>query len=378
MLHNHVSYPLSENDLKMIKSVPEGGNWKNIPLSIPSKRLEQIRKSGGRTTLYGRLSYNKPSYTITTYFNRPGNGTYIHPKSNRVISAREAARLQSFPDSYIFQGSKTSFCKQIGNAVPPLLAYAIAKQIKKQTHSSKLLDLFSGAGGLSLGFEWAGYKVVAANDNFRQACDTFRFNNKTTTFLEGDITSDSIKKELIAISKKRGVDIVVGGPPCQGFSNAGKRMIDDPRNSLYKEFVAIVKTIKPKVFVLENVEGILTINNGKTFEEIKSNFSDLGYKVAGHKMHAVQFGVPQKRKRVIIIGVISGDPEKCFPGPIINNEGKYITVNNAIGDLPDIKINGGVNVLDTNTISKHFYQDFIKGLISPTDYIKKLKNFLRD
>src|SRR3989344_4523409 len=125
MLFNHVTYSLSDNDLKMVKSIPEGGNWKNIPKSIPSKRLEQIRRSGGRTTLYGRLSWNKPSYTISTYFNRPGNGTYIHPSEERVISAREAARLQSFPDNYIFEGSKTSYCKQIGNAVPPLLAYFI-------------------------------------------------------------------------------------------------------------------------------------------------------------------------------------------------------------------------------------------------------------
>src|SRR3989344_3949287 len=97
MLYNHVTYPLSENDLKMVVAIPEGGNWKHIPHHIPSKRLEQIRK-----TVYGRLSWNKPSYTITTYFNRPGNGTYIHPKDDRVISAREAARLQSFPDNYIF------------------------------------------------------------------------------------------------------------------------------------------------------------------------------------------------------------------------------------------------------------------------------------
>lgn len=372
MLYNHISYPLSKNDLRMIESVPEGGNWKNIPLDIPSKRLDQIRISGGRTTLYGRLSSNKASYTITTYFNRPGNGTYIHPKSNRVISAREAARLQSFPDSYIFQGSKTSFCKQIGNAVPPLLAYAIANQIKKQTNTTKLLDLFCGAGGLSLGFEWAGYDVVAANDNFKQACDTFRYNNPKTTFLEGDITDDKIKKTLISISKERGVDIIVGGPPCQGFSNAGKRMIDDPRNSLYKEFVTLVKKIKPKVFVLENVEGILTINNGKTFEEIKSNFTDLGYKVAGHKMHAVSFGVPQKRKRVIIIGVIKGDPEKCFPEAIIKDEKNHITVSNAISDLPDIEVNGGLNFMDIKTIPKHFYQEFLAGKIGVEAYLKKL------
>ena len=157
MIYNHVTYPLSENDMKMVVSIPAGGNWKNIPKSIPSKRLEQIRKSGGRTTLYGRLSWSKPSYTITTYFNRPGNGTYIHPIYDRVITAREAARFQSFPDSYVFKGSKTSLCKQIGNAVPPLLAFSIATQIKRKTKTKKILDLFCGSGGLSLGFKWAGY-----------------------------------------------------------------------------------------------------------------------------------------------------------------------------------------------------------------------------
>ena len=131
MIHNHVTYSLSDLDMAMVKSVPEGGNWKNIPEHIPSKRLDQIRLSGGRTTLYGRLRREHPSYTITTYFNRPGNGAYIHPKQDRVISAREAARLQSFPDKYVFHGSKTSLCKQIGNAVPPIMAYFIARRIKQ-------------------------------------------------------------------------------------------------------------------------------------------------------------------------------------------------------------------------------------------------------
>src|SRR3989339_681857 len=104
MLYNHVTYSLSSLDLKMVESIPQGGNWKNIPLHIPSKRLERIRTTGGRTTLYGRLKWDKPSYTISTYFNRPGNGSYIHPVENRVLSAREAARIQSFPDNYIFCG----------------------------------------------------------------------------------------------------------------------------------------------------------------------------------------------------------------------------------------------------------------------------------
>ena len=190
-IYNHITFSLSENDMKMVKAVPEGGNWKDIPLDIPSKRLERIRETGGRTTLYGRLRKNKPSYTITTYFNRPGNGAYIHPTQDRVLSAREAARLQSFPDNYIFQGSKTSLPKQIGNAVPLLLAYAIATQIKKQTKVKNVLDLFCGAGGLSLGFEWAKFNIVAANDNFNAACDTYRANHSNTILIEGDITMNT-------------------------------------------------------------------------------------------------------------------------------------------------------------------------------------------
>lgn len=372
MVYNHTTYSLSANDLRMVKSVPPGGNWKNIPHDIPSKRLEQIRISGGRTTLYGRLSFDKPSYTITTYFNRPGNGTYIHPIHDRVLSAREAARFQSFPDNYIFEGSKGSLCKQIGNAVPPLLAFSIANEIRKKTKTKNLLDLFCGAGGLSLGFGWAGYKVIAANDNFKQACETYRTNHTDTVLIEGDITDKQIQENLLKESEIGKVDIVVGGPPCQGFSHAGKRMIDDPRNLLYKEFVNIVKKIKPKVFVMENVEGILTINGGKTYEEVKSNFQKLGYSVAGQKLHAVKFGVPQKRKRVVIIGTLNGNPEDLFPNPIIDDETSYISTENAIGDLFDIEVGEHEDKIRLTSKPTHPFQKFARGLISPSEYVKTL------
>ena len=368
MLYNHVTYPLSENDLKMVVAIPEGGNWKHIPHHIPSKRLEQIRKTGGRTTLYGRLSWNKPSYTITTYFNRPGNGAYIHPEDDRVISAREAARLQSFPDNYIFYGSKTSFCKQIGNAVPPLLAYFIAKQIKKHTNTKNVLDLFCGSGGLSKGFEWAGYKIIAANDNFNAACETYKKNHKKTTLIEGDITKKEIKEKLYQSIKNKKIDIIIGGPPCQGFSYAGKRIVDDPRNFLFKEFVEIVKKIKPKTILVENVEGILTSNDGKTFESIKESFSELGYKMHGKKILAVKFGVPQKRKRVVMIGVLKGNPEECYPQEMITNEDRYISVKDATSNLPSIKVNGGENILQKEIVPRSFYQKFIAGKISPKKY----------
>lgn len=372
MIHNHVTYPLSALDLAMVRSIPEGGNWENIPEHIPSKRLEQIRISGGRTTLYGRLHRERPSYTITTYFNRPGNGAYIHPEQDRVISAREAARLQSFPDNYIFHGSKTSLCKQIGNAVPPIMAYFIAKRIKQVQKVKNVIDLFCGAGGLSLGFEWAGYNIIAANDNFPAACETYRNNHKNTLLLEGDITDRNIKNELIAAAKNIKIDIVIGGPPCQGFSYAGKRLKDDPRNFLYKEYVEIVEKVKPKVVVIENVEGILTSDKGRTYEGIKIDFEDLGYKMYGRKIHAVKFGVPQKRKRVVIIGVLNGDPKECFPEEILDDESDFITVDMAISNLPLLEMNGGKNSVNGTLKPENFYQEFLAGKISIEEYYKNL------
>jgi len=364
MIHNHVTFSLSDLDLRMVEAIPPGGNWKNIPLNVPSKRLEQIRQSGGRTTLYGRLRWDKPSYTITTYFNRPGNGAYIHPRDNRVISAREAARLQSFPDNYIFKGSKTSLCVQIGNAVPPLLAYAIASNMRRIDPSIKTyVDLFAGAGGLSEGFEWAGLNGLAANDILPHASSTYRANHPDTIFVEGDITDPKIKQKLLdSVGEK--VDLVAGGPPCQGFSYAGKRMIDDPRNHLYKEFVEIVAKINPRYLLMENVEGILTSNSGKTFQSIKENFEKLGYSVAGRKVYAAEYGVPQKRKRVIIIGTKVGSPDKLFPTPTFK-EDKFITVKDAIYNLPSLKANGGIDQLNVLPMPQGRYQEFLAGLLHP-------------
>ena len=368
----HVPYSMSQLDLDMITSVPQGGNWKDIPLSVPSKRLEQIRLSGGRTTLYGRLDWNKPSFTITTYFNRPGNGTYVHPTCDRMITSAEAARFQSFPDSFIFSGSKTMRTKQIGNAVPPLLAYQIAKQIKEIDPKCKnMVDLFSGAGGLSLGFEWAGFNCLVANDNFKDAGETYQSNFAQNDFVFGDITELSTKQEIIKILKdKEPVDIVVGGPPCQGFSNAGKRLIDDPRNKLYKEFINIVVTTKPRVVLMENVEGILSMDEGKVFSEIRSDLEELGYFVDARKLNTVEYGIPQRRKRVIIIGSRDDNADLMFP-PKITDITEPLTTRDAIGDLPlDPVIKIETNVKPNKPSG--LYQKLMQGKISPENFIRDL------
>lgn len=243
----HVEFTLSALDLQMVASVAPGGNWKDIPLSIPSKRLDKIRLSGGRTTLYGRLLWNKPSYTITTYIGRPGNGCHIHPKGGRLLTPLEAARLQGFPDWFSFYGTKNSRAKQIGNAVPTILGFSIARNIKKSFPKLvNTVDLFCGAGGLTLGFKEAGFNCLVANDVMKDAGATFSRNFPESKFILGDISLQETKSKIYESLKGKKVHIVIGGPPCQGFSYAGKRMIDDPRNVLYKEFVTVVGKLNQK------------------------------------------------------------------------------------------------------------------------------------
>ena len=139
MIHNHVCGKLSELDLRVAKAVPPGGNWRNIPEDVPSNRLAQIRVSaaageGSRSTYYGRLKPEMPAYTVNTYYSRPGNGCFLHYDfaggQHRTLSHREAARLQSFPNSFVFMGSsQRAVALQIGNAVPPLLGFQIARGI---------------------------------------------------------------------------------------------------------------------------------------------------------------------------------------------------------------------------------------------------------
>lgn len=372
---NHLTFKLSDLDLEMIKNVPPGGNWKNIPLEVvnKSKRLKKITQTGGRTTLYGRIDYNKPSYTITTYFNRPGNGTYVHPVHNRVLSVREAARFQTFKDDYYFYGNKTQILKQIGNAVPTILAYQIAEKIKKVTGCTKSLDLFCGAGGMTAGFKEAGINSVLSTDIEESALLTLKINNPEIPVLCGDITDDKVKDKICQIAVEKGVEIICGGPPCQGFSMAGFRLEDDPRNQLFRDFADIVEQIRPKVIVFENVEGLLSYQNGKTYNELHQLFSSLGYKTEGRLLLATNYGVPQKRKRVIVICVkkdLLFDPADLFPAPITSEESMQITAGETISDLEDIPCNENASYKEKTESN---ILQLLKGKMSYSDYIKTIK-----
>lgn len=370
-LLNNTTYKLSDLDMQMVKNIPEGGNWKNIPENIinKSKRLQGIKKSGGRTTLYGRLKYNKPSYTITTYFNRPGNGCYIHPSKNRVITTREAARLQSFPDSYYFFGNQRDKLNQIGNAVPPIIGFQLGKQIKEKLHAFKAVELFAGAGGMLSGMKQAGIKHIIANDIDKNACVTLKINNPEINVLCGDINDELVQQEIIMKAVKEGADIISGGPPCQGFSLAGFRKDDDPRNKLFKQFYKIVKDVNPKVFVFENVPGLLSYKSGRTYKEIKQVFKDLNYQVMGKQISCNEYAVPQKRKRVIILGVrndIKLKPNDLYPAS--STQKHSITVSDAISNIENIENNTIVKTPKSNSL----YQRYLQNEINLPHYIREV------
>lgn len=350
ILYNHIAFKMGKHEYEIACHIPEGGNWKNIPLTITDKRLEGIRATGGRTTYYGRLKWNAPSYTIATYYNRVGNGCNLHPSQQRVMSTREAARLQSFPDDFVFVGSKSSQYKQIGNAVPPLLARFVSTLIKPHLDSFNFVDLFAGCGGLSEGFIMNGFNLLAVNEYDKNIIQTNILNHSKyvskDNFILGDVTQDEVKQRIIDACGNHNVDLILGGPPCQGFSYAGWRDPNDKRNQLFRDFVSLVRVLKPKFFVMENVPGILTMRKGETLKDIVHAFSDEGYHVQPPlKLNAMWFGVPQKRKRVFLIGSLDKNIHIEQPQPLFDDNSIFlpepINVKEAIGNLPPITDGGG-------------------------------------
>lgn len=385
---NHVAPRLSELDMRMVVSVPEGGNWKDIPESIPSKRLEQIRESfkrgeGSRSTYYGRLRRYDPSYTISTYFSRPGNGCHIHYEQDRVLSAREAARLQSFPDSFEFVGSQTAVNTQIGNAVPPLLAYQIAKTLGPP---GVFIDLFAGAGGMGLGFKWAGWTPIIANDIQPTYLATYA-RNVHDNVLVGSIAHQEVFDTLVAAAlnaKQTGVPFwVLGGPPCQGFSTAGnQRSMEDPRNQLAWDYVRFLSRVQPDGFVFENVTGLLNMERGRVFSAVKEAFSTVMPTVLSAVLTADAFGIPQRRKRVILIGM-RGQDSQCYTWPepitalrsartLLADLAPTISVQDAIHDLPQLKQGEDGSYLAYSSEPQTPYQSLMRGTLTVPEYLKDL------
>ena len=194
------------------------------------------------------------------------------------------------------------------------------------------IDIFSGAGGLSLGAEMAGFDVRLAVEKDKCAAETYRRNHPATLLLEGDI-HDIAPLEHLHLLPNENVTIVFGGPPCQGFStsNTMTRNMKNPNNSLFEEFVRFVGVLQPEWFLFENVEGFVRFENGKIKNKVEACFSEMGYSVTSSVLWASDYGVPQRRNRFIMVGNRLGIDFR-FPEPF----GTVITVDEAIGDLPDL------------------------------------------
>ena len=239
----------------------------------------------------------------------------------------------------------------------------------------KVLDVFSGAGGFSLGFEMAGCDIIGAIEHDKWAADTFSYNHPNATMMLGDIESfdeDYLKKQL-----KKNPDIIIGGPPCQGFSVCVKNAGDpkDPRNSLFTEFIRMARIFSPEVLVMENVPNIIkakTKSGDKVVEIIKEEIVKLGYNVAYQILTASDYGVPQMRQRFVLVASKKKlerpfPPRSFFVADDANGQlamfdlektglKRCPTLWEAISDLPDIEAREGAETLEYTTPPQNDYQ----------------------
>lgn len=217
---------------------------------------------------------------------------------------------------------------------------------KKNNYTSA--DLFCGAGGMAKGFEMAGFNQVGGLDWFKEAGMTYRSNFKHP-HIEGDITSKSVKDKFITTVRKqlkgKQLTVLSGGFPCQGFSMSGSRIVEDERNSLYKDMLEIIQDLQPEFIVAENVKGLRSMLKGKVEDKIKTDIAALGYEVNVTVLNAADYYVPQKRERIIFIANRIGK-ENYHPSPLLES-GSYITTKEAIQDLIALEDDATFNHIKT-------------------------------
>lgn len=199
--------------------------------------------------------------------------------------------------------------------------------------SLNVIDLFAGCGGLSKGFMDAGYNIIIGVDNDQAALNTFERNHKGAKGLNADLAKQETFDEIIKIAKNNTIDVIIAGPPCQGFSLTGPRNFDDPRNKLYLAVIEMVKQYKPKGFIIENVPGMARMYKGEVMNEVLRRFRKIGYNIECKILCAADYGVPQLRHRLIFMGIREDIGMPIFPEPIFTPD-NYRTCRDAISDLP--------------------------------------------
>lgn len=218
-----------------------------------------------------------------------------------------------------------------------------------------VIDLFAGVGGLSLGFEMAGFEVALANEFDPSIAEAYKKNRPGTKMIVEDITKLPVDETFGPYEGK--VTAVIGGPPCQGFSQKGSRKsINDPRNFLFRYYFEVVKRVKPKYFVIENVPNLLTTEGGYFKDEIVELFSGIGYAVSCGVLCAADFGVPQDRHRTCILGKLGAAEPVSLPEP----NGVHTTVWDAISDLSYLESGEGAEEQGYRSAAQSNYQRMLR------------------
>lgn len=350
---NHETREYTGVVLERMKHLPPGGKMGDLPEHLQHESF--IRKgdknTGGPNMRLLRLENRKPSLTVTAYiFNK-----FVHPEEDRYITPREAAVLQDFPFDYEFKGNLGQVQQQIGNAVPVGLARELAKEVANyfkrlnKTGELKIASYFTGAGGLDLGFEQASDEKIQFNTAFstdieKWAEATVTHNRPEWNFYRADITQldPSVVRGVVGHDP----DIIIGGPPCQPFSVAGKqKATKDPLGVLYRDYIRHVDALKPEIVVMENVYGLAQVKSANMVGEIYKSFDEIGYGVTHQELMAADYGVPQKRRRLFFVAAKNlqhfhypqpthFESENLLGLPVYNGAGE------AISKLPKARIRG--------------------------------------
>ena len=347
--------------LRKIEMIPrDGGDRRHLPSSeqLACHAGMDAGPTTGFTDVYGRLWWDRPSVTITAKSSTPSCGRFLHPEQHRNISVREAALLQTFPHNYAFAGPFVNQYRQIGEAVPPLfarhLAYAVldhlcplsvkVKAVRERIEAVSVdampmvpslasVDLFCGAGGLTLGLTAAGVSTVYAADLDSSAIDTFHKNIGPQGMVR-DAMSPEIVDE-IADRVGREPYVLVGGPPCQGFSQQRRGELKDKRNALVLRQANIVTALKrrPMAVVLENVMYLDSPRGRAILESYVRHLERHGYILNRFEINSADYGLPQTRKRLVIIGVDS-DLAVPFPQMKPTASKRWLTLGEVLIGLP--------------------------------------------
>jgi len=362
---------LNHNDtvVARYRLIPEGGR-----MPPPSELPPEIRRKNFGNT-YKRLHRDRPSLTLV-----PGNNAFpVHPQEHRSLTPREGARIQTFPDSYIFKGNRAEQCRLVGNAVPVQLAEHVGAAVLAHLNGVRLggaipsepvphmqvaepltvpttktsnlsaLSLFTGAGGLLYGFRNAGFDVRGSVDKKNSVARNHDLNFPDIPHLTADVgalTSDDLK----ALLGRPVVDVVFGGPPCQGFSIFGRRRFvntkghrveSDERNELSLKYFELAFALSPKFIFFENVKGFVSTPRGDStyLEVIEEMLDAAGYAFAHRMINCASYGVPQARERFILVAwrkdLAFVWPEPKFFAEPKSWQRRFVTLADVISDLMD-------------------------------------------